>query len=83
MTTLTLQLNDSILDYVKAHKLDLNTFINDSAMDKIEEELLDYISPEQEKELLMRMADKSPRISVDEFLGNNWRHGFDEEDGWE
>lgn len=70
-----------VQQYLKEHNLTLSEYVIQSVLKDIDP--LDYISPEEEQELLQRIADPSPRHPVDSILGTNWRKGFDPEDGWE
>lgn len=87
MTALLVQMppqeTELVKSYLKEHNLTLSEYVIQSILEDIDP--LDYISPEEETELLRRMEDPTPSITVDEFLGPNWRKGFDldEEDGWE
>lgn len=89
MTALLIQMppqeTQLVKTYLKEHNLTLSEYVRQSILEDIDP--LDYISPEEEAELLRRMADPTPSIPVDELFGSDWRekldYGYDEDDGWE
>ena len=87
MTALLVQMppqeTELVKSYLKEHNLTLSEYVIQSILEDIDP--LDYISPEEEAELLRRMADPAPSIPIEQVLGKDWHKGFDpdEEDGWE
>ena len=87
MTALLVQMppqeTELVKSYLKEHNLTLSEYVIQSILEDIDP--LDYISPEEEAELLRRMADPTPSIPIEQVLGKDWYKGFDpdEEDGWE